>query len=532
MSLPAVSAPVTPMGEVLRARYVDRNHHIAMHDGHRSLTYSALGTRATRLANGLRAAGLDRGDRIMLIAANSCEWVEVDHACYRGGFVRVAVLPRLHPRELAQIARDADPAAVIADAQWLATAGTDWVPDSVRLRVGIGGTVEGTVPFEDLVAGGDENEPPPADPDAVQWISYTSGTTGTPKGVVYTSRTIGAMVRNICTEMRTPHPDSAAVHTAPLSHFSGAVAAAVFAAGGTNVLLGSFDIPALIDALATGDVDVLPLVPTQITMLTEALAAEEAAGRHHDTSSVRLLLYAGSAIAPNRLAEAQRRFGRVMLQMYGSTEAPMPLTALHPEDHIEEASAGGRLPRLASAGQPTRYVELKIRSDSGRDLASGEVGEVVARGQQVTPGYWNSPEETAKVLDNDGWFRTGDAGYLDADGYLFLVDRKKDMIVTGGFNVYPREVENVISTLDGVREVAVVGAPSARWGEEITAVVAPTEGTVLTAEDVIAHCRNSLGGYKIPKRVEFVTELPKSGAGKILKREIREKLWAGRARRV
>jgi long-chain acyl-CoA synthetase len=296
--------------------------------------------------------------------------------------------------------------------------------------------------------------------------------------------------------------------------------------------LGSFDIPALIDALATGDVDVLPLVPTQITMLTEALAAEEAAGRHHDTSSVRLLLYAGSAIAPNRLAEAQRRFGRVMLQMYGSTEAPMPLTALHPEDHIEEASAGGRLPRLASAGQPTRYVELKIRSDSGRDLASGEVGEVVARGQQVTPGYWNSPEETAKVLDNDGWFRTGDAGYLDADGYLFLVDRKKDMIVTGGFNVYPREVENVISTLDGVREVAVVGAPSARWGEEITAVVAPTEGTVLTAEDVIAHCRNSLGGYKIPKRVEFVTELPKSGAGKILKREIREKLWAGRARRV
>jgi acyl-CoA synthetase (AMP-forming)/AMP-acid ligase II len=220
-----------------------------------------------------------------------------------------------------------------------------------------------------------------------------------------------------------------------------------------------------------------------------------------------------------------------MMQFYGASEAPMPLTALHPDQHLDDG-ADGRLPRLASAGRPNVNVELKIIGAQGETLPQGETGEIAARGDHITPGYWQQPEATAEVLDDQGWLRTGDVGYLDEHGFLFIVDRKKDMIVTGGFNVFPREVENAISTMDGVREVAVVAAPSVQWGEQIVAVVVLTPAAELTPADVIEYCRGLIGRYKIPKEVMLVDELPKSATGKIDKRSIREELWAGHGRRV
>jgi acyl-CoA synthetase (AMP-forming)/AMP-acid ligase II len=219
-----------------------------------------------------------------------------------------------------------------------------------------------------------------------------------------------------------------------------------------------------------------------------------------------------------------------MQQLYGASEAQMPITSLRPQDHVEDTNERG-LPRLASAGKPSRYVEVEIVDESRRPLPAGEAGEIRTRGEHASLGYWRQPEATAETFQ-DGWVYTGDVGYIDEDGYLFILDRRKDMIITGGFNVYPREVENVISTLRGVREVAVVGAPDPKWGELITAVISTEPGASLTADDVIAHCRASLGGYKVPKRVDFIDELPKSGAGKILKPVIKEQLWADHARRV
>jgi acyl-CoA synthetase (AMP-forming)/AMP-acid ligase II len=522
-----------PLDEVLRASYRLHASREAIRDERGRLTYGELGQRVRRLANGLRAAGLRPGDRLMLIAGNRSEWVVADHACYAGSFARVAALPRLHPRELAQIAQDAEPSAVIADGAWLAGTDTGWIPAEVRIRIAIGDEVPpGWQPFEDVIAGATDEELEPDDPDGVRWILYTSGTTGVPKGVILTNRTLGAMVANMLTELPPLDHRTVALHSAPISHFSGGMAAAVFATGGRNVLMSSFDLPALLSAIERGEANLLPLVPTQIVMLLEALDQEERNGIRRDTSAIQTVMYAGSAIAPDRLAAARRRLGPVMLQFYGSSEAPFPLTALQPLDHTDEVAPGAVHPRMASAGRPNRFTEVRVMDDDLNVLGPGQVGEVVARGAQITPGYWRNPEATREVLSPDGWCRTGDVGYFDEAGFLYLVDRKKEMIISGGFNVYPREIENVISTLPGVREVAVVGAPSEKWGEQVTAFISVTDGSSVTEAEVIAHCRAHLGGYKVPKEVRFRPDLPKSGAGKISKRELRDELWAGRTRRL
>jgi long-chain acyl-CoA synthetase len=527
------TVPAVPVGAVLRRSYEVFADRTAVVDDSRSLTYAELRSRAAAVAVGLRKLGCGPGDRVALIAPNSVEWVEVDHACYLGGFIRVGLMTRLHPRELAQIVADADPAVLLAESNWLAAAGTEWIPSGVKHVVTIGGEpLPGTTPFADLAVAQPDAAVTPADPGATAWIMYTSGSTGLPKGVETTGQAAGAMVRNILSEMPGLTCEDVAIHTAPMSHFSGAVALAVFAAGGANVMHPAFDLDRMVQALRANEVSTLPLVPTQITMLTDELIRRRAAGDRVDTSALRQIVYAGSAIAPDRLARAKEVFGEILLQFYGASESPMPLTALPPQDHVGTVAAPGGLPRLASAGRPNRYTEVRVIDDQGLAVPAGTPGEIQVRGEQTMTGYWRLSEATAEVLDADGWLRTGDVGYLDEAGYLFIVDRKKDMIVSGGFNVYPREVENVISTLPQVREVTVVGAPSERWGEEITAVVSLQPGAELTALEVIAHCRGAIAGYKVPKRVQFVDDLPKSGAGKIQKRAIRDELWAGRDRSV
>jgi acyl-CoA synthetase (AMP-forming)/AMP-acid ligase II len=246
---------------------------------------------------------------------------------------------------------------------------------------------------------------------------------------------------------------------------------------------------------------------------------------------VRLVPYAGSAIAPDRLEAAKTHFGDALIQMYGASEAPMPLASLPPQDHVGHVNRLG-LPRFASAGRQVDGVEVQIRDLDNTVLPAGERGEIVVRTPSVTPGYWNKPEATAEILEADGFCHTGDVGVIDEDGYLFLLDRKKDMIITGGFNVYPREVENALSGMPGVAEVAVVSAPSEQWGESIVAVIAPEPGAELTLEQVQHHCRASLAGYKVPRRLDLVDALPKGGTGKVLKRELARQYWGDAERRV
>lgn len=523
-----MSIPAKPIATVYKESYERFGERTAVRDDRRQLTFAELGEQARRFSNAMRALSVPADGRVVMIAPNSCDWVVADQGMAIGGYTRVGVLPRLHAAEVAQIAEDIDPSIVLVDAEWLERNGADWIPSRVAEIIVLGSgeqVAESHVRFEELVASGVADELPDPAPGSIAWVMYTSGSTGLPKGVMASQRSVGAMLRNGLHETEFKI-DDVALHTAPISHFSGSIHIAVGAVGGLNILKPSFEVDEVIEIAGAGEVTVLPLVPTMITMLVEEVSRR---GLGH-MGAVRMIPYAGSAIQPDRAAKARELFGEVMMQFYGASESPLPISALHPQDHVDDAKEG-RLPRLASAGRPNDFVKVQIIDEDGRELPAGQPGEIKVSGEQISPGYWRQPEATAEVFEGDA-VRTGDVGYIDEDGFLFIVDRRKDMIITGGFNVYPREVENAISTLAGVREVAVVGAPDQRWGELITAVIALEPGAALDAETVIAHCRNSLGGFKVPKRVEFVQELPKSGVGKILKKQIKDELWADRARMV
>ncbi len=357
-------------------------------------------------------------------------------------------------------------------------------------------------------------------------LLYTSGTTGRPKGATIMHGNLVAMLRSVQTEVPPIDTSDVVLHVAPLTHMSGGCAFTYFTRGATQTMLPVFDPREVLDAIEQLKVTVIPLVPSMLNRLVEAYEDNPI-----DASSLRAVIYGGSPIAPDRLARAIKAFGEVFIQLYGLSEAVMPLSALSQRDH--RFSEGGSAPsRLASAGRPHPFWELRIIDDDGNELPVGDEGEIIVRGDNVMAGYWNDPEQTAEMIDANGWAHTGDVGRIDEEGYLTIVDRKRDMIVSGGFNVYPTEVENAILTLVGVREAAVVGAPDDRWGEAVTAVVVVRPGHSVTAEEVIAACRENLAAYKAPKDVHFVDELPKSGVGKILRRDVRERFWAERQRRV
>lgn len=510
------------------ATYADRP---AVRDSHGEHTYGELGGRVRKLASALRAAGLVKGDRVILISDNSAQWATVERAVIGSGLVRVALLTRLHPNELKDIAANADPRAVFLDAGWLATNGREWIPESVEtvVAMGDGPVTNGAVPFEDFLEGG-ADEPIEVDLalDDLAAILYTSGSTGKPKGVKLTQGNAAARARNIRHELPQLGDHDVALHTAPTSHFSGGFADAVTAAGGLNILDPKFEKGKVVDLALSGEITVLPLVPTMINMVLEELE-----GRGEPTGAVgnvKIVPYAGSAIQPDRAAKATAYFGEAMQQLYGASEAQMPIAALSPADHVDVANGRG-LSRLASAGRVTDFVEVAIVDSEHQPVAAGETGEIATRGSHVGPGYWRNDAATAENFE-DGWCFTGDVGYIDENGFLFILDRRKDMIISGGFNVFPREIENVVSAMPGVREVAVLGAPDPKWGEVITAFVSVAPDSGITADDVTAYCRDNLGGYKVPKSIRIVDELPKLGTGKIDRVSLRDELWEGRERRV
>lgn len=432
------------------------------------------------------------------------------------------------------ILSDADPAYAFIEESWLRGAGSDFLT-ALPCPAALVGTLDGG--SRDVPAGIESFESflTPVDitrtwatpqPDDLAWLMYTSGSTGTPKGVMHTHRTITAMVKNILQVMRTANQDDVAIHTAPLSHFSGAIAHAIWAVGGTNILLERFQPAELFEEVDRYGVTVLPVVPTQLNMLTDYLREAP-----RDCSGIRILPYAGSAIAPDRLAAAKGYFGDALVQYYGASEVPMPITALYPEDHVGTINELG-LPRFAAGGRPIEGVEISIRDADNKPLEPGAHGEITVKSPAGSPGYWRNPEATSEILEPDGFIHTGDIGVFDRDGFLYIVDRKKEMIVTGGFNVFPREVENAIMTMPAVREVAVVSMPDQKWGEAIVAVVAPKPDQELTIEQVQAYCRERLAGYKIPRHLRLMNELPKGSTGKLLKRALKEEYWGAHERKI
>ena len=383
------------------------------------------------------------------------------------------------------------------------------------------------LPYEELIAG-DPAEPPGVDQHALAAISYTGGTTGTPKGVMLSHANLlaNALHNLVATGHRR---ETRFLNVCPMFHVAGIANLYACAwVGAVQVVLPRFDPAAVLAAIERERITHTTLVPTMLGMLLDA--PESAAT---DLGSLRNVQYAASPISPELQRRVLDRLPCEVAQFYGMTEAAPTVSHLSPEDHRrghagEEPYRG----RLASMGAPVPGVEVEVRDAAGAPLGPGEIGELWVRGPNVMLGYWHRPKETEAALV-DGWYRSGDGAYADADGYLYMVDRLKDVIITGAENVYSVEVENALAEHEEIMEAAVFGIPDDRWGEAVHAVVTVRPGARVSPDELIVHCRGRIAGYKVPHEIEVRSEpLPKSGAGKVLKNRLREPFWASRERRV
>ncbi len=493
------------VADVVREAASTRGDHVAIRHRDRELTYAELDERSSRLAQALLAAGVRQGSRVAYLDRAAPEIVELLFATSKLGAVTVPLNWRLAPGELAAVLGDAKPPVLIAGPAYAATAAE--LPPAAELVV-LGPDYEQWLAAHDAVDPHARAEPG----DPVLQL-YTSGTTGVPKGVLTTHRNLAAAAA------ASPfwEFDSESVSLTPLPMFHiGGIGWAFLGLwnSATTVLVSEFVAEDVLDVVERQRVTNAVFVPTMLQQLTSVPGA---AGR--DYSALRSIAYGASPITTPVLKAALRTFGCSLYGIYGLTESTGGVVQLDPADHDP---GGPREQLLQSAGRPFPWVELRIADlATGAELPAGETGEVWLRGPNVTPGYFNRPEETEAALTADGWLRTGDGGHLDADGYLFLTDRIKDMIVSGGENVYPVEVEEALAQHPEVGEVAVIGVPDKRWGETVKAVVVVRPGSAPTAEELIAFTRERLAGYKLPRSVEFVPELPRTPSGKVLKRELR-----------
>ncbi len=483
----------------------DYPQQLALVSGDHRLTFTELRDRVQRIASLLVTLGFQLGDRVAVLLPNQGEYLETVYACAWLGLIVVPLNTRLSVDEIDHILADARPRALIRHSTLpIPTEKVAWqvVLDAQELHLGAARIVD-----------------PVCDPDAVFALLYTSGTTGSPKGVVLTHANILANVEHVGHWM--PHCEGDVfLHAAPIFHI--ADFPFMFAApawGMAQVTIAKFSPQLFCETVQREGVTHTVLVPTMINLLTQLAEL-----RSYDLSSLRVMGYGGSPMAPELIRRTRAALPGVDLtQVYGLSETGY-LTGLRGAEHTEQ--------RLTSCGRPCPGVELAVVDEHGTPTPLGQPGELVARGTNVTQGYWNKPEETARSF-RDGFFRTGDVGRQDTEGFFYILDRIKDMIVTGGENVYSAEVEAVISQHPAVQEVAVFGIPDATWGEIVMACVALKPEASISADDLTSHCKRHLAHYKVPRRIEFSpTELAKGGSGKILKRALRAKFWQGEARAV
>ncbi|HEY5662847.1 MAG TPA: long-chain-fatty-acid--CoA ligase [Ilumatobacter sp.] len=506
-------------------RYADKT---AFFDGAYTGTFAQHGDRTFRLCHALRhQLGVGPGDRFAVMATNSHQFLELYHAAFLGAGVINPLNLRLAGAELDYIVRDSGTEVVFVDAFFAqhfanAMAASD-EPSPIRHVVLIGDAdVPHDIKYEDLIAAAEPVVPDEPEEDDLCVLMYTGGTTGLPKGVALDHRAEMLNLYHIASVVKLEQ-DSVYLHQTPMFHAAsmGGILGTP-AAGGSTVFIPFFDPAGVLDLIERHEVTQTMMVPTMIgmTMGHEKFAPERMA-------SLKRLTYGASPMPAALLDRLLASYPDLdITQGYGMTESSSLLTWLDNDAH----RAGG--PRLQSAGRAVTGVTLSIRDESGAALGPRETGEVWARAGNFMREYWNKPEATAEVFDG-GWYHTGDAGFLDEEGYLFLVDRVKDMIVTGGENVYSAEVESAISKHPAVEQVAVIGIPHETWGEQVHAIVVLRAGATVTAEELQEACRERIAGYKVPKSVEFRAEpLPLSGALKVLKRELRAPYWAEHGRSV
>ncbi len=515
---------ITNIAAIVRTHGSDRPERTAIVYEDRTITWQQLDERSNAVAAGLAAVGVGSQERVARIDKNDPSYYEMLYGAAKGNAVLVDVNWRLAAPEMLQIVNDAQAKVLFV--------GPDFIPVIEKIesefttveKIIVLGESAGHDSYESWL-GAYEGAADPgivADGSDVALQLYTSGTTGLPKGVMLTHDNLFSFVTEVAPAWGFTG-ESVSIVVMPLFHIAGSgwsIASMVMAA--KCVLLRDVDPTLILKKVEEERVTHAIFVPAvlQFLLITPTLATT-------DISSFELIAYGASPITEKVLRGSMEAFGCKFVQVYGLTETTGAVVQLDAEDHDPD----GRPELLRSCGKPYPWVEVRVVDDDGEEAPTGEVGELWIRSVQVMKGYWNKPEETAAALTPDGWFKTGDAGYWK-DGYLYLHDRVKDMIVTGGENVYPAEVENALMAHPDVADVGVVGIPDEKWGEAVHAIVVKAPDSDPTPEALIAFARERLAGFKCPKSISFAEALPRNPSGKILKRELREPYWAGRQRRI
>jgi acyl-CoA synthetase (AMP-forming)/AMP-acid ligase II len=492
------------------------------------MTFRQINERINRLANGLVNIGLKRGDRVATLMYNSPRAIEVRFALMKAGLCMVPINIRQSTEETIYIVNHSETNLVILDQDYMQS----WERiqgDCPRVYTVIvaGDAIGPNLNYEEVIRTSYPHEPEVmVSLDDLERIAYTSGTTGRPKGVMKTIGNDLARLRNdfLNQDYLTSSKDIM-LNVAPLTHAARELFRKHYIKGACNLIFRRFNEEEILRAIQEEHVTAAMFVPTMIVRLILHPKV-----RAYDLTSLRRIYYGTSPIAADKLMLANEIFGNILRQSYGLTEATQPVLLLFPDD-FETGDEEKKARRLISAGKPALGIEVRIVNEHGEEVPQGEAGEILIRGENVMKGYWRDPDATKEILKDD-WLHTGDVAKRDEDGFIYIVDRKKEMIISGGFNIYPREVEQVIESHPAVAEASVIGIPDPTWGEAVKAVVVLKPGAQVTEEEIIGLCKAKIASYKKPRSVDFIKELPKNFQGKVMRRTLRDQYWHGHERKV
>ena len=515
-----------------QGRYTTRNARYwrdrpAIIFGDRTITFGQLETRSNRLANALLGLGLTKGDRVAIQAWNCPEIIELECALYKAGLVKVALNARLSPQEMVDSVNNAQASVFIVDPAHLEDAESRRNAfETVRHHVVTGSRDTGEWrSYERLLeAAADRNPDVPMQPQDLAVLHFTSGSTGKLKAAMQTVGNRLASLRKVVMGRMRANPGEVLALAGPITHASGMFMQPFLFQGGTILLHDRFEPEAFLASAARHRAAFSFMVPTMVNMLIAHPNLHR-----HDLSALRQISYGGAPMAPARIREAWEALGPKLSQGYGAGETTGGLVLLSALDHAD--AMAGYPERLLSCGRPFGESEVRLVDENGQEVAPGEIGEITVSGPDVFAGHWQAPELSAQAL-RDGWLHTGDLARTDDEGFMYIVDRKKDMIISGGFNIYPTEVEQALYQHPAVYEACVFGVPDKLWGESVKAMIVLKPGETATPADLIEHCRKQLADFKKPRSVELLAELPKNANGKVARKQMRDAFWADEERKV
>lgn len=515
------------IGDIPRRNAKLYPHQIAVQEDDHGLTFLQLEKRGNRLANVLLGLRRDPNDKVATLNHNCLQYVEWYFGAAKAGMPMVPLNFRYSKDELTYVVNDSEATILIFGSQYLPMV-EEARQDLERIKhfICLGDHPPGMHNYEDLLGLASSDEPKVSlDENDLAILGYTGGTTGLPKGVMSTHRNVLTSSYNTAVARRLA-PGGVFLNAPPMFHAGDANSMFAFSmVGCTNVVMNSFSPEDILTQIQQHKVTHALVVPAMILFMLQYPDFER-----FDLSSLQMLYYGTAPMPPEPLKRAMTKFGCGFSQTYGATETFVTISILQPEDHVLQGTPE-QYERMSSAGREVAGVRVKIVGKDGQELETGQVGEILVRGHNVMQGYWKQPDLTRQAL-RDGWYHTGDIGRMDQLAYIYIVDRKKDMIVSGGENIYPKEVENVLFMHPAVADAAVIGVPDDTWGEAVKALVVKVQGHQVSGDELIAFCKQRLASFKKPKQVEFVESLPRSSAGKVLKRELRDKYWQGHERKI